>query len=48
MENNPHVHQQHAIEDGIESLKALSFDWIIDLHNNLRTFKSEANIRSSY
>ena len=39
LENNPYVHQQHAIEYGIESLKALSFDWIIDLHNNLRTSK---------
>lgn len=39
LENNPYVHQIHAIEDGVESLKALFFDWIIDLHHNLRTSK---------
>ena len=39
LENNPYVHQQHAIEDGLGSFKELSFDWIIDLHHNLRTLK---------
>ena len=39
LENNPHVHQLHAIEDGVENLKAHAFDWIIDLHHNLRTFQ---------
>ncbi len=39
LENNPYVHKLHAIEDRVESLKAFSFDWIIDLHHNLRTSK---------
>lgn len=39
LENNPYVHQLHAIEDGLENLKLLGFDWVIDLQHNLRTFK---------
>ena len=39
LENNPYINQLHAIEDGVENLKALAFDWIIDLHHNLRTFQ---------
>lgn len=39
LENNPYVHQLHAIEDGLENLKVLGFDWVIDLHHNLRTSK---------
>ena len=37
LEHNPYVHQLHAIEDGVENLKALGFDWTIDLHHNFRT-----------
>ena len=39
LENNPYINQLHAIEDGVENLKALGFDWIIDLHHNLRTYQ---------
>ena len=45
LENNPYVYQQHAIEDGMKNFKALSFDWIIDLHNNLRTSKVKRALR---
>ena len=39
LENNPYIQQLHAIEDGLEKLKILGFDWIIDLHHNFRTSK---------
>ena len=39
LENNPYVHQLHAIENGLENLNSLGFDWVIDLHYNLRTSK---------
>lgn len=39
LESNPYLYQLHAIEDGLENLKALGFDWVIDLHHNLRTSK---------
>ena len=39
LENNPYVHELHAIENGLENLKALGFNWVIDLHYNLRSSK---------
>ena len=41
LENNPYIHKIHAIEKDIKEitsvLKKENFDWIIDLHNNLRS-----------
>lgn len=41
MESNPHVDQVHTIEDSVfeitDELKEVGFDYIIDLHNNLRS-----------
>lgn len=41
LENNPYVDKVHVLEDKlgelIKSLQSESFDYIIDLHNNLRT-----------
>lgn len=41
LENNPYVDKVHQFEDNlndlVDSLKAEKFDYIVDLHNNLRT-----------
>ncbi len=41
--SNPHVHKVHCLENDlletIDLLKAEQFDYIIDLHNNLRTLR---------
>ncbi len=41
LESNPHVHRVHTIEKGLSgvlpALKAERFDWVIDLHHNLRS-----------
>lgn len=41
VENNPHIDKFHLLEDNlndlIKSLQAEKFDYVIDLHNNLRT-----------
>lgn len=50
LEANPYIHQCHFLEDSlpplVKQLKAEKFDYIIDLHNNLRTFliKSQLNL----
>jgi len=42
LEHNPHVHTVHTIERStneiIENLRALQFDYVIDLHHNARSF----------
>ena len=37
LENNPHLHHLHAIEEGFDHLKKEGFDLLIDLHHNLRS-----------
>lgn len=37
LENNPHLHHLHAIEEGLDNLKTEGFDLLIDLHHNLRS-----------
>ncbi|MEO1652428.1 MAG: glycosyltransferase family 9 protein [Bacteroidota bacterium] len=50
LDANPYIHQCHFLEDSlpqfVKKLKAEKFDYIVDLHNNLRTFliKSQLNI----
>lgn len=43
LENNPYIDKLHLLETSdnqlIKQLKAERFDYIIDLHNNLRTFR---------
>lgn len=42
LEQNPYIHKVHTIERStneiIESLQAIEFDYIIDLHHNVRSF----------
>ncbi|MFD1187545.1 glycosyltransferase family 9 protein [Pontibacter rugosus] len=41
LQHNPHVDKVHVLEDSlnklVDKLKAENFDYIVDLHNNLRT-----------
>lgn len=52
LDNNPHIDKTHSLEkelsDTIQTLKTENYDYIIDLHNNLRTFliKRKLNIPS--
>jgi ADP-heptose:LPS heptosyltransferase len=52
LENNPYVDKVHQLEDSLSdlvtSLKAEKFDYIVDLHNNLRTkiIKLRLNVAS--
>jgi ADP-heptose:LPS heptosyltransferase len=52
LENNPYVEKVHSLEDNlgdlVANLKAEKFDYIVDLHNNLRTklIKLRLNIPS--
>ncbi|MDB5245868.1 MAG: glycosyl transferase family 9 [Segetibacter sp.] len=43
VESNPHIHKVHLLQDDLEivleELKKEKFDYIIDLHHNLRTLK---------
>lgn len=54
VEANPHVDVVHTLEEdlqeNINTLKALNFDVVIDLHNNLRTLrvKRALNVRHSF
>ncbi len=53
LDNNPYINKLHLLKpdlaDTIEDIKAEGFDYIIDLHNNLRTgiIKRKVNIKSS-
>ena len=46
---NPHIHTIHAFKDNLKEtlsdLKAEKFDYIIDLHKNLRSYKLKALLR---
>lgn len=50
--SNPHVDKFHAIEKSIDelvpALQKEKFDWVIDLHNNLRTKSLKAKLRRPY
>ncbi|HET8859037.1 glycosyltransferase family 9 protein [Marivirga sp.] len=52
LENNPYVDKVHSLEDNLNdlvvNLKAEKFDYIVDLHNNLRTkiIRSRLNVPS--
>lgn len=41
LENNPYIHQLHVMDQSIQevipALKELDFDYVIDLHNNIRS-----------
>ncbi len=43
LEHNPYIHKIHVIEKDVKEIAAVlkkeNFDWIIDLHNNLRSFQ---------
>lgn len=49
VEHNPHVDQIHAIDElsktVFEALKAEQFDYIIDLHHNLRSLRLKSKLR---
>jgi len=49
LENNPHITKVHAIEKDvneiIEDLKKENFDFIVDLHNNLRSSQVKMKLR---
>jgi len=49
VEPNPHIYKVHLIEKSIdevvEHLKQEKFDWVIDLHNNIRTKGLKAKLR---
>jgi len=49
LENNPHISKVHSIEKDIKEvatdLKNENFDFVIDLHNNLRSFHAKKIIR---
>jgi len=53
LENNPYVDKVHQLEDNLSdlvaNLKAEKFDYIVDLHNNLRTkiIKLRLNVASN-
>lgn len=44
LENNPYVDKLHFYKDGTAALKAEDFDWVIDLHHNLRTKKIKSDL----
>ena len=48
IEHNPFIDKRHYLEDSlshlISQLKKEKFDYIIDLHNNLRTFRIKAQL----
>jgi ADP-heptose:LPS heptosyltransferase len=50
IENNPYVDKVHLLKDDwkqmIQSLKNESFDYIIDLHHNLRTWRIKIALRN--
>ncbi|MGC6470550.1 MAG: glycosyltransferase family 9 protein [Flavobacteriales bacterium] len=48
LSHSPYIDKIHSYESGAEALKAEKFDYIIDLHNNLRTLrlKRQLNIPS--
>jgi heptosyltransferase-2 len=50
LEANPHINKVHVIQRGIldviEILKAESFNYIIDLHHNLRTFRIKRSLKN--
>jgi ADP-heptose:LPS heptosyltransferase len=49
LENNPHISKVHAIENNvaeiIDELKKENFDYIVDLHNNLRSLEVKMKLR---
>lgn len=48
LENNPYIDKLHLLENSdkqlIKQLKEESFDYVIDLHNNLRTFRIKLHL----
>lgn len=46
---NPYIHTVHTIDQSIDevlpTLKELQFDWVIDLHNNIRTKGLKTKLR---
>ena len=49
LENNPYISKIHSFEDGYEQLKKENFDYLVDLHHNLRTsqIKRALKVKSS-
>ena len=45
LKHNPYIDKIHLYESGTDSLKQASFDWVIDLHNNLRTLRIKQSLR---
>ncbi|MEO6884059.1 MAG: glycosyltransferase family 9 protein [Bacteroidia bacterium] len=49
LKNNPYIHKIHSIEKNsseiIEELKKENFDFIIDLHHNLRSFEIKRHLK---
>lgn len=44
LSNNPYVDKLHLYKQGTTALKEEKFDWVIDLHNNLRTKKVKRDL----
>lgn len=51
LSSNPHIDKIHLLKDSfndfVSELKAEKFDFIVDLHNNLRTFRIKKHLRSA-
>jgi ADP-heptose:LPS heptosyltransferase len=51
VENNPHISKVHILRDYmeeiIEPMKKEKYDWIIDLHHNLRTLKIKKALKKT-
>jgi ADP-heptose:LPS heptosyltransferase len=48
LENNPHIDKLHLLKNykqTIEELRGENFDYIIDLHNNIRTFRFKNSLK---
>jgi len=49
LSNNPHIDKLHSVENNlmqvVSDLKKENFDWIIDLHNNLRTARIKRTLK---
>lgn len=45
LEYNPYIDSLYNYENDISKLKTIEFDWIIDLHHNLKTFQLKRQLK---
>ena len=46
LKHNPYIDKIHFYESGVDTLKKGAFDWVIDLHHNLRTFRVKQALKA--